>query len=320
MSPSTPSLHLPNGVILPGERVDGFLWGGREAGLQWLKHLPHLIDTICREHTIEIESDLPDMRMNLVLFGTSESHGPVVLKLSPYEEVSTEFAMTSYVSGHGYPQVVAADFAAGWLIMERVQPGITLQNLAERHEITDTDATHIASNLMLESHLAAPSDIAFPDLERWLKSLFDYKSVHSQQGPLNPQLVDLALHHADWLINLPVERRLLHGDFHHGNIIQSQTGWMLIDPKGVIAPLAFEAGPWFYNPLDVDKHPNLPDLFSRRLDIFSKNLGIDRVTIWRSVFVACVLSDCWSVEDYGPGRTYQSTIAEALLQLPESTS
>lgn len=44
--------------------------------------------------------------------------------------------------------------------------------------------------------------------------------------------------------------RLLHGDFHHGNVLKGPTGWRVIDPKGVWGPLVAEVGPILANPLE----------------------------------------------------------------------
>ncbi|MCO5225418.1 MAG: aminoglycoside phosphotransferase family protein [Thermomicrobiales bacterium] len=319
MSDAVPAITLPNGLIIGSETTAQYLWGGRETGLQWLAQLPDLLNAICQQHTITLSSEIPEQSMNLVLFGESATRGPVVLKLAPpHEEIASEFAMTMHVAGHGYPQVFGGDIRAAWLLMERVLPGTTLQELAMNGAIPDDEATEIAADLLLRIDTPLPAEGAFPDLRRWLKSLFEYKDRHGTTGPLPIDQVELALRHAEWLLHLDETPQLLHGDFHHGNIIKGTDGWMPIDPKGVIAPPPFELGPWFYNPLEVDKRPNLQELFAKRMDIFSQRLGIDRVTLWRSVFVACVLSDCWTVEDAHPEYCHHSSITRALLELPEA--
>ena len=42
--------------------------------------------------------------------------------------------------------------------------------------------------------------------------------------------------------------KLMHGDFHHFNILSSERGWLVIDPKGVIGPAGYEVGPLMINP------------------------------------------------------------------------
>lgn len=321
MTSSTPALTLPNGVVLPPAQVEGLLWGGREQGMRWLQALPATLTDICARNGITLSTELPNMRMNLVLFGESVELEPVVLKLSPYDEIAPELGMAAYVSGRGYPRVYDHNLRDGWIVMERISPGITLQQLAERNAIADADATQIAAELLLRTTMPAPSagEVQFPNLPRWLRSLFAYART-AEDGPMPLDQVARAIDHAEWLLHLPAEQQLLHGDFHHGNIIQGEQGWMLIDPKGVVAPLAFEVGPWFYNPLDLSRQPDLPTLFDRRLQIFAETLGIDRITLWRAAYVAAVLSDCWTLESGTVEDTHFRTITTSLLQLPESSA
>jgi len=61
-------------------------------------------------------------------------------------------------------------------------------------------------------------------------------------GPLNSKLVERAEQSAkDFFAenHMPV---LMHGDFHHFNVLSSERGWLVIDPKGVIVPQALRWG------------------------------------------------------------------------------
>lgn len=321
MPPQIQDLILPNNIRIPAANVEGFLWGGRESGILWLEELPALVERICQKHNITNLQTAPEMRMNPVLFGESATLGPVVLKLAlPNDEITSEFKMAIYVGGNGYPEVLDHDLQIGWILMERIQPGVTMQHLSQTGAISDEEATVAAANLMLESIMPVPESHQFPSLERWLKSLFEYERRHSTDGPLPDHQISLAIRHARCLLSQPLQHTLLHGDFHHGNIIQDESGWMLIDPKGLIGPTAFEVGPFFYNPLDLDKQPNLPELFAIRLALFSEILEIDRVLLWRAIYVAVVLSDCWTVEDNPEADyTHHDTITRALMHLPEAT-
>jgi len=312
---------LPYGVVIPAEKARDFLWGGKESGARWLSELPSLVESICQRHQITALEPAEEMRMNPVLFGTSSTLGEVVLKLAqPHPEITSEFNMARYVGGQGYPRVLDGNVDAAWILMERVRPGVTMQNLSQIGLILDKDAAMAAATLMRQSILPVPVGTSFPDLRRWLKSLFEYRDRYGTQGPLSDDHIELALRHAHWLLQYPFQQCLLHGDFHHGNIIQGEHGWMLIDPKGLVGPAVFEVGPFFYNPLGLHKQPNLPGLFSRRLEIFSEVLEIDPTHLWRAVFVAVVLSDCWTLEDYPDSDyTHDNLITRALLELPQSS-
>lgn len=314
-----PDLNLLDDIHIPAETVKGFLWGGVESGVRWMHALPALLDSICQRHNITNLRPSPEIRMNLVLFGESATHGPVVLKLAPPNwEVSNEIAsMRIYSRGSRYAQFIDADETAAWSLQARVQPGTMLQTLAQTGDVSDEEATLITAKLMRETVKPLPADVShsFPDLNTWLKSFWEYADSGKQSIPSDQ--LELALRHARELVSHPEPPMLLHGDFHHGNILKGEDDWVMIDPKGILAEKAFEVGPFFYNPIGVDQYPNLVDLYDRRLEIYSQELGISRIRLWKCALVGCVLSDCWSLEDGPVDHTHFDSVTAALMQLPE---
>lgn len=314
-----PDLNLRDGIHIPARTVEGFLWGGIERGIRWLEELPTLVETICQKHDITDLRPSPEMRMNLVLFGESSTHGPIVIKLAPpHWEVSNEIAaLRLHQQADHYVELIDADETAAWSLQVRVEPGTMLQTIVQTGDISDEAATSLAADMMQKTvqPVSHPLGHAFPDLTTWLSSLWKY--ADSGDNVLPADQVELAIRFARSLTANPGAPMLLHGDFHHGNILQSETGWMVIDPKGIVAEKAFEVGPFFYNPIGIDKHPDLIDIFNRRLDIFPNTLGIDRVQLWKCALVACVLSDCWSLEDGPVDHLHFDTVTAALMQLPE---
>ena len=315
-------LHLPNEIVIPAEQVKGTLWGGFASGVAWLQRLPAMVEQLCQRFEISDLRPSPEMRMNLVLFGESAIHGPVVLKVAqPHYEASNEIVSMRILgeTGH-YSRLIDADDSGSWSLQERVLPGEMLETFARSGEISDAEAAQITGDLMQATIAPMPAGVThpFPDLDRWLKSLWEH--ARNPKGIIPAEQLDLAVRHARHLVANPGAPMLLHGDFHHGNIVQSETGWTIIDPKGLIAEKAFEVGPFFYNPIGVDRRDNLPQLYSDRLDTFSRVLGIDRVRLWRCALVGCVLSDCWSLEDGPVDHTHFDTVTAALMQLPERHS
>lgn len=320
MKPVINDLTLPNNIHISTEVLEGFLWGGRESGIRWLEQLPELVDSVCREHNITNLRPSPEMRMNLVLFGESSAHGSVVIKLAqPHHEVSNEIACMRLFSETGrFVRFIDANDSGAWSLQERIFPGEMLQTLAQTGEIPDEEATRIAATLMQETIRPLPDTVTydFPDLNQWLHSLWEHHRM--KKGSIPEEQLDLAIRHAREMVATPGDQVLLHGDFHHGNILTSERGWTMIDPKGIIGHKAFEVGPFFYNPIGVDKRDNLEELFTRRLEIFEQVLEIDRATLWRNALVGCVLSDCWSLEDGRPiDHTHSNSITAALMRLPE---
>jgi streptomycin 6-kinase len=108
---------------------------------------------------------------------------------------------------------------------------------------------------------------------------------------------------------------LMHGDFHHYNILSSERGWLVIDPKGVIGPAGYEVGPFLLNPwgdlLKLDTHRQRT---GRRIAILHEHLGFERERIREWGLAHAILSSWWSMESHSEWR-YAAAFAEVLADL-----
>ena len=98
-------------------------------------------------------------------------------------------------------------------------------------------------------HRLAPSPQGFISLDGWFDGLNKLRPLlNGGTGPF-PEKSFVT---AEGLIGeLFAEARpqvLLHGDFHHFNILLSGRVWLVIDPKEVIGPAEYEVGPLLMNP------------------------------------------------------------------------
>ena len=107
---------------------------------------------------------------------------------------------------------------------------------------------------------------------------------------------------------------LLHGDYHHYNILSHGASWCVIDPKGVVGPREYDIGPFMLNPC-FSPRPNLKQESARRLDIFVERLGLDRQRIWARSVAHSVLSAWWSMEKDGTGGELAIACGEVFLEL-----
>jgi streptomycin 6-kinase len=108
---------------------------------------------------------------------------------------------------------------------------------------------------------------------------------------------------------------LMHGDFHHFNILSSERGWLIIDPKGVIGPACYEVGPLLINPWgDLLSGKNYKKLTKRRIDILHERLGFERERIREWGLAHAILSAWWSIEDH-TGEEYALAFAEMIADL-----
>ncbi|HKA75114.1 MAG TPA: aminoglycoside phosphotransferase family protein [Xanthobacteraceae bacterium] len=69
------------------------------------------------------------------------------------------------------------------------------------------------------------------------------RRAESRQAVIPGEMLQRACALFGELTPSPGERKLLHGDLHHDNILWDATrGWVAVDPKGVIGEPAYEFG------------------------------------------------------------------------------
>lgn len=282
---------------LPAHFVAAITGVWPDDGPRFLARLPDLI----REYEARWDLRLlPPFALsyNYVAPAVTADGAHVVLKLGvPNPELTAEIEALRLYDGRGAARLLAAEPERGALLLERVLPGEPLARLPD-----DDAATRIAAGKMAELWRPLPAIHNFPDLRRWTRSLSEYAARYRNgAGPLPHPLIRRATAILDDLLAAPEEQVLIHGDFHHWNVLAAERApWLVIDPKGVAAERAYEVGPLLYNPFDdIAAHADLAALTARRLDILTETLGLDRQRLLACGFVGAMLSARWSVEEAG---------------------
>jgi streptomycin 6-kinase len=264
-----------------------------DRGRLFLKALPGLIEEAAQRWQLTDIQALPNLSYNFVAFARRPD-AEVVLKLGvPDPELTSEIRSLRHFAGRGAARLLESDSGRGMLLLERLHPGRQLSSVAD-----DAEATRIAAEVMLAIRRPAPAESGFIKLSSWLMG-FNRMQDRSARGtrPLDRRLFDRAAAAARELLaedHLPM---LIHGDLHHFNILDSDRGWLAIDPKGVVGPAAYEAGPFLFNTWVVTGVPaDAPRLSAQRLAILSELLGLQRERLRDWGLVHAVLSAIWSVE------------------------
>jgi streptomycin 6-kinase len=108
----------------------------------------------------------------------------------------------------------------------------------------------------------------------------------------------------------------MHGDFHHFNLLSSERGWLVIDPKGVIGPAGYEVGPFLMNPWgELSEKIDYRSITRRRIEILHEHLGFERERIREWGLAHAVVSAWWGIED-NTGWEYSMQFAEMIADLP----
>jgi streptomycin 6-kinase len=149
------------------------------------------------------------------------------------------------------------------LLEERAVPGDDLSALP------DDDATAIAVDLAsrLWRRVGSPFRPVAPEVSRWLD---DAERKGSELVPLARKLLAELDPGADWLV---------HGDFHHHNILRRGDQFVAIDPKPYLADREYDVPSFLWNPLTNRMEDR--DQTERRIGAFV-GAGLDdfRIRTW----------------------------------------
>jgi streptomycin 6-kinase len=190
-----------------------------------------------------------------------------VLKVRPLEddESDEEGEALGLWDGDGAARLVRQDRRRRALLIERLRPGTDIAGLAE------DEATAIAVSVgrRLWRPAGAPFRWIGDHVPRWLDNA-------GRQGGNGAELVPLA---RELYARLDVGRgTLVHGDFHHHNILDGGGRYAAIDPKPMLGEPEFDVASFLWNPLTYRMRA---DVTERRLAGFAEaGLDQERMRAW----------------------------------------
>ena len=196
----------------------------------------------------------------------------------------------------------------GVLLLERLIPGRPLSSLVD-----DKQATAIAAGVMRQLWRPVPPGHTFPTVAEWAAGLKRMrKHFRGGTGPFPSRLVEMAETLFTQLIGSMAEPLLLHGDLHHGNILEAERQpWLALDPKGLVGEPACEVGAFLRNPMPQllsQLHPE--HILARRVDQLVEELGFEQERVLGWGLTQAVLAAWWSYEDHGHGWERWTVCAE----------
>jgi streptomycin 6-kinase len=283
---------------LPSDFVNNIRHSFDEDGERFLAELPALIDEAARRWNLIIGEPFL-LSYNYVCAAKDAGGRDVVLKIGvPNPELTSEMEALRLYDGQGAVRLIDSDAGKGMLIEERLRPGNMLAEMQD-----DEQATRIAAGVMQALWKPAPENDLFIRLENWFDAFRELRrGFAGGTGPLPRKTVETA---EGLLADFFAEDEppvVLHGDFHHFNILQSGDAWLVIDPKGVIGPRGYEVGPLLTNPhLDFFHAHAVRHKSERRIAILAEQLGMERSRIRGWGIAHAVLSAYWDMDEKGNG-------------------
>jgi streptomycin 6-kinase len=237
---------------------------------EWEARAPALVEAAAARFGVEAGGQFERGAVGLVV----EAGPDAVLKVSfPHYEAEREPDALELVDGDGAVRLLARADDLWAMLLERAHPGTSLWSLSEE------EANPIAAEVLRRFWRPLPAEHPFRPLageaERWVEEL--PRDWEEAGRPCAPALVGEAVALARELPATSTERFLLHQDFHGGNVLASQRGWLAIDPKPLAGERAFDLASLVRDRRDeLLRDPAAARRMRRRFDELTETLEVDR--------------------------------------------
>jgi streptomycin 6-kinase len=224
-----------------------------------------------------------------LLLAVRHNGAPAMLKIAREEEERRGGALMAWWDGNGAAQVLAAYSEA--LLLERAAGPRSLAAMVAAGQ--DDEASRILCDVAARLHAPRPGPPPqLVPLTRWFEALAPAARTH---GGLLAQADSVA----QALLADPRDVVVLHGDIHHGNVLDGgERGWLAIDPKGLLGERTFDFVNILRNP---DAAVALaPGRFDRQVEVLAATASVDRRRLldWTLAFAG--LSAAWHLAEGTP--------------------
>lgn len=211
---------------------------------------------------------------------------PAMLKIAMESEERRGAVLMTWWDGHGATRVLAHEGDA--LLLERAMGEGSLVEMAR--DGRDDEASCIICAVAAKLH--APKERPLPELvplPKWFQELAPAASRH---GGILVQ----AAAAARALLAEPRDMVTLHGDIHHGNILDAgPRGWLAIDPKRLVGERGFDFANIFCNP-DLET-ATAPGRLARQASVVAEATGLERTRLLQWILAYAGLSAAWTLGD-----------------------
>ncbi|MGY6024305.1 aminoglycoside phosphotransferase family protein [Streptomyces spinosirectus] len=255
-------------------------------GDDWLEKLPEAAQqaVALRELTVE-RVQVPGGRSSLVVLVRRPGGTPAVLKLAPPRaRPESERGALAHWGGTGAVQLLDEPAVEGVLLLERLNPDVSVRSLPEAKALLE------AAGTLRRLWVEPPAAHSFETVaERTGRQAEAMRATASGFGDV-AALVDAALAARESLLAAPPEQRLLHGTFRQSKVLAAERmPWLAVGPDPVVGECAFDLARLVRDRVeDLIASPSGASITRRRVKRLAESLDVDqerlrRWTLFRAV-------------------------------------
>lgn len=261
-------------------------------GAKWLDELPAIIWEIEEAWSLAVGAPYENLSYHFVAPCVLADGGKAVVKIGFPEENSpifNEAEMLKLYAGTGAIRFLQIDEKRLALLLEKAHPG---GNLKEIFRGKEEQTVEIAAGVLQKIIRKSPPKHSFIFLEEWFAGFEKAQNTVFPAAPVEKArkfYEELSAH----------ESFLIHGDFHHENILSAaREKFLVIDPKGVIGQIGYEISVFLNNHLWILwNDENLREKLSDAVLKFSEAFEIEPRILRKWAYAQGVLSAWWTFEE-----------------------
>ena len=186
---------------------------------------------VAAEWNVELGAMIAAGRFSYVAFAGDDA----ILKVVPAEddEADHEADALALLGGDGAVRLLRHDRARRAILIERARPGYDASGLSEYEAMRVSVSA--AKRLWRPAERARPFRWIGEVVPRWLDNAGDHYLVRQARE------IYATMH--------PGDATLVHGDFHHHNLLSHGDAWVVIDPKPMVGEPEFDVPTFLWNPI-----------------------------------------------------------------------
>ena len=210
-------------------------------------------EEVAYEWRVPLGERIPAGRFSFVAFAGDEA----VLKVVPVEddEADHEADALALLAGDGAVRLLRHDRARRAILIERARPGDDASRLSEPEAMRVAVAA--ATRFWRPATRGSPFRWIGDHVPSWLDNAGDHYLVRQAKEI--------------YATMQPSDATLVHGDFHHHNLLSHHDGWVVIDPKPMVGDPEFDVPTFLWNPIG---HQQTTESVERWIGAFAET-GLD---------------------------------------------
>jgi streptomycin 6-kinase len=186
---------------------------------------------VAAEWNVELGPMIAAGRFSYVAFADDDA----ILKVVPVEddEADHEADALALLGGDGAVRLLRHDRARRAMLIERARPGYDASGLSEYEAMRVSVSA--AKRLWRPAERGRPFRWIGELVPRWLDNAGDHYLVRQAKEI--------------YATMQPGDATLVHGDFHHHNLLSHGDAWVVIDPKPMVGEPEFDVPTFLWNPI-----------------------------------------------------------------------